>query len=63
MDFFDRYMEWDRVAIDGKDNIDTPRTVIDMTTTQEVVPQDGMEVTPVERYLKSVQNTAGFLLE
>lgn len=63
LEFFDRYMQWDQVAIDGRDSGDTPRTVIDLTTTQEVVHQDGMEVTPVERYLRSVSNPNDFILE
>lgn len=64
LEFFDRYMEWDRVAIDGRESTDTPRTIIDLTTTQEVVVrQDGVEATQVDRYLKSVDNTSDFILE
>lgn len=63
LEFFDRYIEWDRVTIDGKDSSDTPRTVIDMTTTAEISRSDGIEVTPVERYLKKVYDTSSFILE
>lgn len=31
LEFFDKYLEWDRVKLSGNDDAATPRTVIDLT--------------------------------
>ncbi len=35
LEFFHRYLEWDRVELAGSDFADTPRAVIDMTVTDD----------------------------
>jgi hypothetical protein len=54
LEFFDRYLEWDRVTADKKDYPDTPRTIIDLAVTPVPVVTSLFERTPVARVLQKV---------
>jgi hypothetical protein len=56
LEFFDKYMEWDRVKLSGSDDVSTPRTVIDMTV--EMIPQKDISYSSsdVSRSLESVSS-------
>lgn len=58
LEFFDRYMQWDIVKMNQKENPDTPKTIVDLTTSSDVSTlSNGTEVLPVTRTLDSVDNT------
>lgn len=61
LEFFDRYLEWDTVKIDGHDDTNTPRTIIDFTVSPTL--SGGESVTPVLRSLEDVSVSSGFVLE
>lgn len=53
MEFFDRYLEWDMVQMKMHDAAKTPKTVIDFFVQPSIaLYQDGMRVTPVDRYVE-----------
>ena len=56
LEFFNRYLEWDRVGLNGSDFSDTPRSVIDLTqsddTLSTTVTPDYSE-SPITRSLES----------
>lgn len=66
LEFFNRYLEWDRVKLAGSDFSDTPRTIIDMTVMNNedmtVVSSDYTE-SPVTRSLESAVVGNDFVLE
>lgn len=66
LEFFNRYLEWDRVKLAGNDFADTPRTIVDMTVANDAdtttVTPDYSE-SPVTRSLESATVSTDFVLE
>ena len=63
LEFFDRYLEWDRVKLSGSDDPATPRTIVDMTVSPEIISAWDISRSPVLRSLESVSSASGFILE
>lgn len=63
MEFFDKYLEWDRSQLAGNDDPGTPRVVVDMTTTSLPTVSGNISTTPVNRSLEDVSSPDGFVLE
>jgi len=54
LEFFDRYLEWDRAQINGSDDRESPRSIVDLTVDPVPTSVTGMTITPVLRSLESV---------
>ena len=63
LEFFDKYLEWDRNQLAGNDDPNTPRVVIDLTTTSFPTLTENYSVTPVNRVLEDVSSPEWFFLE
>jgi hypothetical protein len=63
LEFFDRYLEWDYTTLSGNDDPDTPRTVIDMTTSPVPTVASDFITSPIRRSLEDVSSPDGFILE
>lgn len=63
LEFFDKYLEWDKVLLSGNDDSATPRIVVDMTTTPQSITTPSFTVSSVNRSLENVSSPDGFFLE
>ena len=64
LEFFDRYIEWDHVAIGLHDENIHPRSIIDFATLSPSTTTDSMSVTPVDQVLGGVSgDPTGFVLQ
>jgi hypothetical protein len=63
LEFFDRYLEWDKRALSWNDDPNSPRTVVDMTVSEEPTATSDFSSSPVRRSLENVSSPGGFILE
>ena len=64
LEFFDRYIEWDHVAIGMHDEATQPRSIIDFSNHVASTTIGNVAITPVDRVLGSVSgDPTGFLLQ
>jgi hypothetical protein len=63
LEFFDKYLEWDRVMVSWNDDAATPRIIIDMTVSAIPTATNDYSVSPVGRSLQEVSSPDGFTLE
>lgn len=65
MEFFDSYLEWDRVAIGSHRQSENPKTTVDLFRAPEATTRrdEALSSVPVARSLESGYNAEGFRLE
>lgn len=64
MEFYDKYLEWDRMDIQPSEYNTIARTTVDLLLNDDFGEyQNGMRSLPVARYLARGENASGFMLE
>lgn len=64
MEFYDKYLEWDKATINPDTYSSSPRTTADLLLKPEFPEfQNGIRSLPVQRYLDSGQNGKDFTIE
>jgi hypothetical protein len=67
LEFYDRYLEWDKTRLRGEDSPDTPRVVVDLSTDDALASrersQGGISSRLVSRALESVWSSDGLILQ
>lgn len=64
MEFYDKYLEWDRMDIQPSEYNTIARTTVDLLLNDDFGEyQNGMRSLPVARYLARGENASSFMLE
>ncbi len=64
MEFYDKYLEWDRMYIKPSEYISTARTTVDLLLNEDFGDfQNGIRSLPVARYITRGADSTGFILE